>query len=489
MEFTEPMNCIGGREQIEKILRSHAFADKSQLRRLLEVLFKYIDSEVSLKPNLVIKELWPEEIKTKRSADVATEMTRLRKALDLYYHSEGQNDPIRISLPNRSLPGPDGMKEQRWIVAEPSGLVETAAAPPLLPDPPAGLRAAIKIMGAILALALILFIALKIWVADNQPHFGRLDGSTLTIMNAEGDELWHKSFPDGFRRDYYEQGLATRIWIGDLDGQGRNEVLFLYQPATNPNAHSTTLICYSSKGKEKWRWTPGRPLPEIESPALYETVGLGVLKAAPGQPRRIVVSSGHTLYYPHQIALVDVNGKTLSEYWHSGRLNYMVLTSLDGGRSEQVIACGISNGYRQATLVVLDPSKIVGASNEPERPDLQIHGVGVAQEKLRLLFARSDLNRTLSVYNKGLEVIVDGGLIRFSVLECELLERCVIEYEFDQDFRLRTAIADDQFRSAHKEFYLTNKPHHEFSLEEEAEFSKIRCLSGCVSEYLPVQIP
>ncbi|MFZ1083338.1 MAG: hypothetical protein WAN35_00080 [Terracidiphilus sp.] len=483
------MDRNADREQIERILRSHTFADKSQLKRLLEVLFKYIDSETALKPAQVITELWPEEIKTKRSTDVATEMARLRKALDLYYHIEGPNDPIRISLPNRSMPGPDGMKEKRWIVAEPSGVVENAAPSFSLSDSPAVSLKTMKIIGAILAFILVSLIALRIWSADSQPHFGRLDGSTLTIMNAEGDELWHKNYADGFRRDYYEQGLATRIWFGDLDGNGHSEILFLYQPAANPNAHSTTLICYSSKGKEMWRWTPGRVLAEIDSPAFYETVGMGVLKAASGQPRRIVLSSRHTLYYPHQIALVNSNGKTLSEYWHSGHLDHMVLASLDDGGHEQVIAGGISNGYHQATLVVLDPDRMNGASNEPERPDLQLHGMGIAKEKMRLLFTRSDLNRTLSVYNIGQDVIVDGGLIRFSVLECELLARCVIEYEFDKEFNLHTAIADDQFRGAHKQFYLTNKTHHEFSSIEEAEFRKIRCLSGCASEYLPVQIP
>jgi hypothetical protein len=178
----------------------------------------------------------------------------------------------------------------------------------------------------------------------------------------------------------------------------------------------------------------------------------------------------------------------VAEYWHSGHLEHMALASLDGDRSEEIIASGVSNGYHQATLVVLDRDKIFGASSELARPELQIHGMGAAKERLRLLLARSDLNSTLSVYNMGQEVIVDGGLIRFSVMECQLLPRCVIEYTLDKDFQLVAAVADDQFRSAHKEFYLTNTPHHEFSDAEEAEFQKVRCLSGCKTEFLPVQI-
>jgi|SRR5664279_29609 hypothetical protein len=84
-------------DQIDRILHSRSFAGKSQLAKLLEVLFHHMDSQTTLKPDRVIKELWPEEIKTKRSADVATEMNRLRKTLECYYNGEGATDPIIIN--------------------------------------------------------------------------------------------------------------------------------------------------------------------------------------------------------------------------------------------------------------------------------------------------------------------------------------------------------------------------------------------------------
>jgi len=52
-------------DQIGRILRSQSFASKSQLRKLLEVLFSNMDSQTTLKPDRVIKELWPNESKTR----------------------------------------------------------------------------------------------------------------------------------------------------------------------------------------------------------------------------------------------------------------------------------------------------------------------------------------------------------------------------------------------------------------------------------------
>ena len=473
--------------QIEKILRSHSFASKGQLRKLLEVLHRNMDAQATLKPDRVIKELWPNETKTKSSADVATEMNRLRHALESYYNREGKADPITICLPNRTVPGPDGLPEKRWIIAKPRGGIED-----LPPGPPVNSRRGLKTMvamAAIAALCIVAYIPVRMLTAHGRPQSGRLDGSTLTILNAEGKELWSKSFPEGFSPDwYYEQGIATRIWFGDLDNDGHTSVLFLYLPAVSPMSHSTTLICYSDRGNEKWRWTPGRDLPELHgTPATYRSVALSVLKATKKKPPRIVVSSIHDPWWPNQIAILDSNGKTISEYWHSGHLEHLTLADLDGDGREEIVATGISNGYHQATLLVLDPDQLFGASTEAARPELQIHGMGVAQERLRLLFPRSDLNKALSVYNAGLEATVEHGSIRFSVAECLHPTGCFIWYEFDNNFHLVTAYADEQFRSAHAQFYVKGKDAHPFSPEEQAEFQKVRCLAGCKSEFVAAQ--
>lgn len=480
-------------DQIDRILRSQTFAGKAQLRKLLGILSKNIDSQGALSPELVIRELWPDEIKTKRSADVATEMNRLRHALKTYYDSEGSNDPITISLPNRAA-GVSGTHDRPWIVAQPRTAAEDGAAR----DHPSGSQVdrppadrggrkkatAFAALCAAVAVAIAAYISIRVLAVHNPPKFGRLDGSTLRIMDADGKELWSKSFPYAFSTDwYYPQGL---IWIGDLEGKGHTSVLFVYSPALS-QPHSTTLICYSDRGQEKWRWTPGRELPELAgSPATYRTHALGVLRATAKTPPRIVALSQHDPWWPSQIALLDANGKLISEYWHSGGINSMVLADLDGDGREEIIAAGVSEYDHQATLVVLDSDRVFGASTET-RPEFQIHGFGVAQERLRLLFVRSDLNRALFQFNIAIELTVEQSIVRFTVLECITPPGCRVWYEFDKNFRLIAAFAGgDEFRSAHEKFYQTGKDAHTLSAEEQAAFQKVRCLVGCKSEFVPV---
>ncbi len=492
--FAEPMDPTAISDQIDKILRSRSFASKSQLRKLLEVLSKNMDSQTTLTPDLVIKGLWPEETRTKRSADVATEMNRLRHALESYYEGEGKSDPVTISLPNRAAPGPDGMPERRWIAAKSREAAEAPAEDHPAAQAAATRRSALKIVGAIVglgaAIGIVVYILIRALAPHDQPQTIRMDGSTLSVLNAEGKEIWHKIFPDGFSTDwYYDPGQAPRFWIGDLDGHGHASVLFLYLPGGSSQSHSSTLICYSDRGKEKWRWTPGRELPEIEgSPATFKTIALRVLKATDKKPRRIVVSSVHDPWWPNQVAVIDSNGKTISEYWHTGHLFHMILADLDGDGREEIVATGIDNGYRQATLIVLDPDRVFGASDESEKPKFQIHGMGAAQERLRLLFPRSDLNKALYTYNQGWDVMVENGSIRLTVRECIVPAGCPVWYELDKNMHLISAYAGDEFRSNHAKFYLNGKDAHPFGPEEEAEFQKVRCLAGCKTEFVPVEI-
>jgi hypothetical protein len=487
-------------EQIARILGSRGFASKSQLRKLLQVLHQNLlhesllhenrDSQPGLTSEQVIRELWPTEIRTKRSADVATEMNRLRHALKSYYDGEGASDPITISLPNRAAGAVEGSRGQPWIVAMPRpGAEDEAAGEPSLragAKPRRGLRMVGVIAGVCAALAIVAYVLIRVLSVHDQPKFGRLDGSTLRIMDGEGKELWSKTFPEGFGPDwFYAHGPTIRF--GDLEGKGHTSVLFVYS-AAGPMAHSSTLICYSDRGKEKWRWTPGRELPELlGSPATFVTVALGVLKATEKRPPEIVVSSEYHPWWPSQIAILDSNGKTISEYWHSGALGYMTLADLDGDGRQEIVAAGVANGYdHQATLVVLDPDRVFGASTEV-RPEFQIHGMGVAQERLRLLFPRSDLNKAVSQFNMAMDPTFEQGILRLTVAECIIPVGCHIWYEFDKNFRLIAAYAGgDEFRGAHARFYQNGKDAHALSAEEQAAFQKVRCLVGCKSEFVEV---
>ena len=100
----------------------------------------------------------------------------------------------------------------------------------------------------------------------------------------------------------------------------------------------------------------------------FWTFSVGILKAqGKQQPPRIVAVSNLNPWWggPGQIAVIDSNGSTLADYWHSGGLHDLIIADLEGNGKKEIIATGVAHGYdSQATLVVLDPDRVAGASNE-----------------------------------------------------------------------------------------------------------------------------
>lgn len=477
MTTLEKIECSAIQEQVDRILRSTAFASKPQVRKLLQTLARSVDGKVVLNSDRIIQELWTAEVQTKGPPDVAKEVSRLRAALETYYACEGQADPIIIFLPNRSKPGPNGTAKRRWIAA-----VHRVEAAPPKPQGWRRLSPALKATTAIISVVFVGYILSGMLRGDRRPALARFDDTTLTVSNAEGKTLWRKNFTEGYLSN---RELVPRPWVGDLDGDGHAGILFPYHTGRDSDSHSTILICYSSRGEEKWRWTAGRKLPELEgSPIGFNMTGLAVLRPEHGGPSRIVVSTVHSLYYPSQIALLDSQGKTISEYWHSGHLEHLTVAELDGDVRPEIVATGISNGYHQATLVVLDPDRISGASAETARPEIQIHGMGIAHERVRLLFPRSDLNRDRYPFDWALMPIIEHGRITLAVKEDLKDPGCSISYEFDTKFHLLGVEAYDTFVSAHNEFYRNGSSRHSFNHREEAEFQKVRCLEGCGGEFV-----
>jgi hypothetical protein len=482
--------------QVDRILRSPVLASKPQLQRLLGILSAQFEEQNTLKPDRVMRELWPDKPK-RDSSHLATAMNRLRRALETYYSEAGAKDEFLIRLPRRGGEETADRRSQLWMTAEPREDSEAPVAaaiamkgPPRRAEAARGSAAQVNRMGWWVAAVAILpyFLMAGIMLMRNAhgtPSSARLDANTLVVVNAKGKELWSRSFPEGFWQDFYKDGLAPKMWFGDLDMSGRTSVLLVYHPAVDAASQSSQLICFSQDGEEKWRWKPGRVLPELGSePAVYRIAGLAVLKANARSPARIVVMSSHHPQYPTQIALVDANGNTLSEYWHAGHLDQMMLADLDGDGKQEILGFGESSGYDAATLVVLDPNRFGGASLETERPELQIHGMGIAHERYRLLFPRGDGEHSTG-FDRAREMTFANGVLRLSVQECNVNEHCIRWYDFDRNMNLRNVYSDDSFRNAQTKFDRSQGEYPTMSREEQA-FWKVRCLAGCASDYASV---
>jgi hypothetical protein len=332
------------------------------------------------------------------------------------------------ALPVHRLPG--GRGRVLASVAEldtwkRSGAPQTSeplpSAPPVLvvDAPPAAPRHSWRRFAGwlgITALVVIALLAIHNW--PRQPVSYRVERDTFIALDARGRECWRRIFPYRLAEADSPEMATRHTWIGDLDGDGRNEVLFAPHAVTSQE-ESTPLICYDNRGVERWRFVNRRRVrtrTEDFAP-IFGLSGFLVRHRGKGLPNVILVATTHYLYYPSQVALLEPDGRVLGAYWHSGHLSFLQAADQDNDGNTEFYLAGISNAWHAATLVVLDQDRFVGASQEPQAPDYQLLGFPQPAERSRIIFPRSCLNTTFNPYNPVYSLNVSSGEIVLQTME------------------------------------------------------------------------
>jgi len=308
------------------------------------------------------------------------------------------------------------------------------------------------------------------------------DVRTLVVTDRSGRELWRRTFDDPFQHGITPETILDKqqAWFGDLDGDGRIELLYAYCPSTRASRGST-LFCFSEDGGERWRFVPGRtvstPADTVAPPYLVNS--FMVLPAGENGTRRIAVASHHLSFYPAQIVVLSDRNVPLGEYWHSGHLGYNREADVDGDGRVELLLTGVNNGRKTATLVVLDPEDLAGASDEAEAPAYQILGLGPGREKARILFPRSCVNRQSEQYNWVSELEFVDGSIHLSTAESldnKARRTAAVYYTLGRNLELLNVGVNDYLRTAHRELEASGQLDHRFTAKELDAFRNIRVL-------------
>ncbi len=385
-----------------------------------------------------------------------------------------QNWEAQRGLPVRRLPGQKG-----GVWAEADGLdswrrVNPAkpcwwSAPRFLRFWAAGATAALVIAGAGYLLS----------IRRGPPARFHHEFKSLVVTDEAGRELWRKTFEEPFRHDSTPERILEdqRAWFTDLDGDGRVELLYAYHPAT-AERDGDTLFCFSDRGREKWRFVPGRAVSTGAAafPRTYHLARLAPLAPEPERTRKIVVTSFHMPRYPAQVVVLSHRGAVLGEYWHSGALGPLQLADLDGDGNQEVLLAGISNGYKAATLLMLDPRNLGGASQE-ENPDYQLQGFGPGREKARILFPRTCINRKFYPYGVPGRVVVHGDSIEVQVAERPnaTVDSSVLYY-LNRKLELEQVVVSDSLKALHRELEAAGQLDHPLTDKEISELRHLRYL-------------
>lgn len=307
-----------------------------------------------------------------------------------------------------------------------------------------------------------------------QPAAVQVTKDFLIVLDSSGREIWRKQFD--LETIHYQNPRRPKTWVGDLDDDGSNEVLFV--PAPPVNFRSTTpLLCYSHSGEEKWRFQPGRPVrfgsTDYNPPFFVD--GFVVSPIRRGGPRYVLANSHHHTDYPTQVSLLTREGKPVREYWHAGYFNALLLHDLDADGRNEIYLAGVNNARKMAELVVLDPEKFDGAGQEPENPSYQMGGAAPGIESNRILFPRTCVNRSGGYqYNAAAVLQLEASGLAVGVEEdLHAIGNGPVFYRFDRNLRLLSASVSDAFLETHSQLFQRRLIDHPWYRSEEERLARL----------------
>jgi hypothetical protein len=301
-------------------------------------------------------------------------------------------------LPVRRLPGGNRVialaaELNDWKLSSPSGSDPEPPAGDVTTDSPTrpkpqGWRTTKFVSAALLIVSVAALAALSwTWRDKPLPAAFRVYGRQIEIFNRDNRKLWSLDYEDELIGQVTTGVKQTLVSIHDLDADGTPEVVVFPSLIAREDRMNQDLLCYSAKGSLLWRYRIEKAARTHDSEFFppFEIRSFVVLPPDASGRRRVAVTASHYRLFPSQIAILDHAGKLIREYWHGGHINVLKVS----GR--RLLAAGVSNQTNEATLLVLDPDKLAGASLED--PAHQITGHGPGTEVARILFPRSCMNQ------------------------------------------------------------------------------------------------
>jgi hypothetical protein len=306
------------------------------------------------------------------------------------------------------------------------------------------------------ALLIAAVAGLWLWPGKGQLTTVEVRGKLMVALDAGGNALWQYEF-SGVPLTLWAQSdeelfQLTRPLIGDFDGDGRREVVFTYRAGFRRNLVAE-VYCFEGDGKLRWKYRPGRTVsgPKESFPPPYSIRMTIPVAPRNGKPGLILVVAYHGVEHPAQVTALSLQGKVLGEYWHSGHFLTATVADLEKDGRDKLYLAGILNSTHSATLVVLDPRELGGASQEPD-PMFRLDGFAAGMEVARISLPESEVTRQTQEFPVATVLRERDGRLELHVRQAYTAARkwkdVAVEYEFGPRLNLLGARYGPKSRTA-----------------------------------------
>ena len=396
---------------------------------------------------------------------------------------KAQDDEKKLGLPIRRALGAKG-----HVIAYRSELDEwkarvfaSSVSPPLQPsETPPRRQFAITSIAIAVTLGGTLTAAGFLLNQPRDPVSIQADGANLMALDAKSREVWRHAMPWEMKEDIYKntsETSARRFQFLDLDGYPGPELLAEYMPQRHETL-GNFLYAFDRKGEPLWSFKAGKEVSDKRGSftPVYWLDPFEVVASKDGSHLKIIATSHHSVHYPNQVVVLDAQGKITGEYWHSGHLRRLSTADLDRDGIPEAILGGANVGWHKATLVVLDPRNVSGASTQPPGDPHQLQGFPPGSEKAVVLFPRSclgkheefDIVSQIRVTDNRITVVVQQSVNEYVGY--------YLVFELDWNLNLITVRPSDTFQARHREMEVQGLLDHPYSEAEMAALKQLKVI-------------
>ncbi len=309
----------------------------------------------------------------------------------------------------------------------------------------------------------------------------RVEPNHFVALDGEGKEMWRYRLPQAARWTAYQstEDHARRVRFVDLDGDSRVETL-LQLVAISPSEREVSLLSFSQDGRLKWEFRPGRKVATATQTFSddYSLVNFSNLTLPGRKGQYVIATNCHAWSWPNQIVLLSPEGKMVGEYWHSGHLMALYTADVDGDGVDEILAAGVNNGQRRATLVVLDPRRLGGGSRQPMGDPTQLEDFTPGTEEVIIYFPRTCITEaTASPYHRV--YLIQATATSIDVFVRQVAHQAApyyLIYRFDRKLNLLGVTPPDDFAAQHRELERAGKLDHPLGPRDYEQWKKIEVI-------------